>query len=428
MPQARPAATGPAIDSPPLPAAIVPATDAPIDPRPEPADAPRIALQALRVALVFGTALLLCVIGFLSVTVPGAWFPAADTKSWTAKDLVVVRGSGSLVGDELVVTAPDATGTTIISLNAHFRSSQYPAIAWIGADFPESASVTMLWNSDYLPNKVNVAPVVVEAGRLRPAQVIGTRRWVGNITGLALTVRGPLPTPLRLRGVVAKPMGALDTLRDRAGEWLAFEGWTGTSINGVVGGADMQDLPLPLLLAAAVALAIAIAHALRRWQPRAIGLGLAGVIASSFLLAWLVLDARWTWNLARQVAETASRYGGKDSRDKNLAAEDGALYAFIEKARAVLPQAPARIFVVADAPYFRGRAAYHLYPHNVYADVLGAAPAPATAIRPGDWVLVWQHSGVQYDPAQNTLHWEGRAAIPADAKLVGDGGALFVVR
>ena len=386
------------------------------------------AARALQVALVFGLALLLSVIGYLSAAVPGAWFPAADTKSWAAKDLVIVRGSGSLVGDELVVTAADATGTTIVSLNAQFRSSRYPAIAWIGSDFPERAKVTMLWNSDYLPGKVNVAPVTVESGRLRPVQVLGTRRWVGNITGLALTVQGPLSAPLRIRGVVAKPMGALGTMRDRVTEWLAFESWTGTSINSVVGGADVQDLPLPLLLAAAVALAGVIAYALTRWWPRVLGVSIAAAIAGSFLLAWLALDLRWTWNLARQVVETGTLYAGKDAREKNLAAEDGALYAFIEKARAVLPQAPVRVFILADAPYFRGRAAYHLYPHNAYADVLGAGPASATAMRPGDWVFVWQRPGVQYDPTQHKLRWSPRDTVSAEAMLIGDGAALFVIQ
>ena len=383
---------------------------------------------AMRAALLFAVALLLCVIGYLSVAVPGAWFPRAETKSWGARDLAMVRGTGTIVGDELVVTAPDASGTVIISLNAQFRSSQYPTIAWVGADFPDQARVTMLWNSDYLPGKVNVAPVDIEAGRLRPVQVLGTRRWVGNVTGLALTVQGPLPMPLRIRGVVAKPMGAFGTLRDRAAEWLVFEGWTGTSINSVVGGADTQDLPLPVLLAAAVALAAIFAYALARRLPRALGIGVAASIAIAFLLAWFVEDARWTWNLTRQIAETEGRYGGKDGRERNLAAEDGALYAFIEEARGVMPAEPVRVFVMADVPYFRGRAAYHLYPHNPYADVQGAAPAPASAMRPGDWILVWQRPGIQYDPTQHKLRWDQLQIVSADAKLVGDGAALFVVQ
>lgn len=408
------------------PSALSP-TDVPTDPHPEAPPAGQVG-GGIRAALLFALALLLCVIGYLAAAVPGAWFPRAETKSWGVRDLALVRGTGSIVGDELVVTAPDATGSVIISLKAQFRSSQYPAIAWIGADFPEQARVTMLWNSDYLPGRVNVAPVEVDAGRLRPVQVLGTRRWVGNITGLALDVQGALPMPLRIRGVVAKPMGAFGALRDRAAEWLAFEGWTGTSINSVVGGADTQDLPLPVLLAAAVALAGILAFALARWFPRALGVGVPASIAIAFLLAWFVEDARWTANLARQVAETIGRYGGADARGRNLAAEDGALYAFIEKAREVMPPEPVRVFVMAEAPYFRGRAAYHLYPYNTYADVQGAAPAPASAMRAGDWILVWQRPGIQYDPAQHKLRWDGTQIVAADAKLVGDGAALFVVR
>jgi hypothetical protein len=42
-------------------------------------------------------------------------------------------------------------------------------------------------------------------------------------------------------------------------------------------------------------------------------------------------------------------------------------------------------------------------------------------------VLVWHHSGVQYDPAQHNLRWDARVTVSAEAKLVGDGAALFVV-
>ena len=49
-------------------------------------------------------------------------------------------------------------------------------------------------------------------------------------------------------------MGAIELLRDRVGEWLAFERWNGASINTITGGADVQDLPLPALLATVVLL------------------------------------------------------------------------------------------------------------------------------------------------------------------------------
>src|SRR6185369_9275194 len=111
---------------------------------------------------------------------------------------------------------------------------------------------------------------------------------------------------------------------------------------------------------------------------------------------------------------TLAQYGGKSTRDKHAAAEDGALYAFVEKARAVLPATPARIFVAADSPYFRGRAAYHLYPHNVWFEQnQGLLPRPEW-LRTGDWFFVYQRHGIQYNPEKKSLRWDDGAAVGAD--------------
>ena len=249
------------------------------------------------------------------------------------------------------------------------------------------------------------------------------------MTGVALAVRGPLPQPIRIRGIVAKPMGAFEVVGDRVAEWLAFEQWSGVSINVVVGGADVQDLPLPPLLAAAFVLSGCVLLALWRWRPGAMPARIAAAAwLGVFVVAWLALDARWAWNLARQASVTARTYAGKDIRDKHLAAEDGALFAFIEKARAIMPATPARVFVTSDALYFNGRAAYDLLPHNTYADRVGAAMPPAAALRPGDWVLVYQRHGVQYDAAQHLLRWGPADIVTADVKLTAPGAALFLVR
>ena len=83
--------------------------------------------------------------------------------------------------------------------------------------------------------------------------------------------------------------------------------------------------------------ATAAVMALARWRPQWIGAGLPLALALMFVAAWFVLDARWQWNLARQVVVTARTYAGKDWREKHLAAEDGPLFEFIEKVRAKLP-------------------------------------------------------------------------------------------
>jgi hypothetical protein len=381
-----------------------------------------------RVALVMLLAWLALLAVYLAISVPDDWFPAAAPKAYAANGLVLARGTGQLVEEELQVTAADSTGVTLISLVSDLRASDYPTIAWIAADMPEGAIVRLLWRNDSAPQKVNAIDVPVEAGRTLPVIVANNPAWIGRITGLALAVQGPLLQPIRIRGVIAKPMGALEILGDRAGEWFAFEGWVGTSINTVTGGADFQDLPLPVLIALTVALAGTAVVLVERRRPGTFVASTPMVLGALFLIAWLILDARWTANLVRQERYTAEKYAGKSTRDKYLANADAQLFAFVERALQVLPSQPVRIFVAADAHYFRGRAAYHLYPHSVFFDPRSNELQWADQLRPGDWLLVYQQRGIQYDASRQMLRWETGRTTSAELKLIEPGAALFRMR
>jgi hypothetical protein len=333
-----------------------------------------------------------------------------------------------MVGDTLLVTAPDANGISLVTATGDVSSTDYRAIAWIAAGLPADADVRLLWRSDVQPNKLNSVPIELRDGRTLPVMVAGNPAWLGHVTGLALAIHGTLHTPVLIRGVVAKPMGAAEILGDRLREWFAFEPWNGASINTVVGGVDNGALPLPLALAVVVGIAALGAWALRRRRPDVISMTTPALVAGFFLVGWLVLDARWTLNLARQERATAAEYAGKSSRDKHLASEDAPLYAFIEKALAVIPRTPVRIFVAAESDYFRGRAAYYLYPHSVYFEPRGDALPRAGTFRPGDWILVFQQRGMQFDKAQGTMRWGDGQIVSAELKLLDPGAALFVVR
>lgn len=388
-------------------------------------DAP---FKPLRVTVFFLLALAGCTLLYLGFAAHGKWWTSTADRAFGVDKLVVARGSAIREGDELVLSREGAGGETVVSVVTDLRSKDYPLIAWIAIDVPDSAQVVLLWNTDYEPARVNKLPVRVVSGRLLPVAVGSDPHWIGRVTGLALAIHGPLVQPIRTRGVIAKSGDAKDTLVDRFREWTAFEPWTGASINTVTGGADIQDLPLPLLLVAAVVLAAAaLAWRVRRhWRANAPTLAMAA--AALFVAAWFILDARWTFNLARQTHETTARYGDKDWQGKHLAADDGPLFSFIEKVRKSLPAPPARVFVLADADYFRGRAAYHLYPHNVWYEPYFNAVPPGDRLRAGDFIVVYQRRGVQYDSAQQRLRWDGNVTVPAELKLLDGGGALFVVR
>src|ERR1700682_3774573 len=381
-----------------------------------------------RVALAMFLALLAWLAIYLVISVPSGWFPAAPIKAFEASALSLTRGTGQLVDGDLRVTAADSTGVTLISLVPELRASDYPVIEWIAIGLPEQAVVRLLWRTDHAPEKLNAINVRVELSRLLPVTVANDPAWTGRVIGLALAIQGPLSEPIRIRGVIAKPMGALEILGDRAREWLAFEGWTGTSINTINGGADIQDLPLPLLLALTIALAGAAVFVIERLRPGAFGASAPMALGTLFLIAWLILDARWTANLVQQERHTAEQYAGKSTRDKLLANDDAPLFTFVERALQVLPSRPVRIFVAADGHYFRGRAAYHLYPHSVFFDPRSREIQWADQMRAGDWLLVYQQRGIQYDASRQMLKWETGRTTSAELKLVGPGAALFRMR
>ncbi len=364
-------------------------------------------------------------LAYLAVTVQGAWFGGARTLHWTPHELTVARGSGQLRPDGLALTATDPTNTVIVSVNTSLRSSDYPVIAWKTTGVPDAAEAGLLWRNDYEPGRVFNRRIDVEAGRVQPFSLLHDPNWVGRISGLALVVKGVSIEPIVIQAATAKTMSAGELVGDRVSEWFTFEPWNGASINTLIGGADTQDLPMAFALALIVALAVAIYAALARWKPGWLGPFRAAVVGGVFIAAWIALDVRWQWNLARQVTVTSQLYAGKSWRERHLSADDRAVFAFIEKVRASLPPPPVRVFMVADEHYYRDRAAYHLYPYNVYFSPWDNSMPPPSAVRPGDYFVVYQRRGVQYDAANRRLRWDANEPVSAELVLSDAGAAMF---
>jgi len=379
------------------------------------------------VALLLVVALVALLAAYLAITIPDAWFSAARAKTFDAHAIAVAVGTGAIDEDALAVT-PDASGTIIVTVTVAFTAGDYPGVAWRLTGLPPGTEARLLWRSEARPGRTFSFAIPQEADRLAPVVVSRDQNWIGPLNGLALALRLPTPEQVRITSVTVDPMTMSSQLAGRLRDWTTFEPWSGASINTVVGGADLQELPLPVLLGLAVLIATGAAVALARWRPAWIGAQLPLALILAFMAAWLVLDLRWQVNLARQVVVTGKTYAGKDWREKHLAAEDGPLFEFIEKVRAKLPAAPARVFMAAEAHYFRGRGAYHLYPHNVYFDPWTNTLPAATALHSGDYVVVYQRRGIQFDAAQGFLRWDGGPPIAAEPVIVEPGAALFRIR
>jgi hypothetical protein len=382
-------------------------------------------LSVIATLVAFAIGCTLVIAGYVAIN-GGALTTSASPQTYEPAKMNIPRGLGRLDAGTLVAHGI-GSDVLIVAVTTDFRARDLATVAWDVTGLPDNADVRLLFNSDYTPRRVHNRPLVVEDGRLRPIALDDDRDWLGRITGLALAVRAP-DAVVRVRGVAVKPLSFRQLLTDRAGEWFRFEPWTGTSINSVTGGAATQTLPLPIPLALAALVALALVLGARRLFPTRLAYGIAPIAALVFMFAWLALDVRWTANLARQAAATIERYGGKSAEERAHAAEDGELVAFLDKARALLPDGPQRIVVLAEAHYFRGRAGWHLLPHRVWWEpARDVAPAPGM-LRPGDYVLVWRRPGAQFDAARSSVRFDNGVEVSATALLVERGSALFAVR
>ncbi|MDR2172709.1 MAG: hypothetical protein LBE32_00625 [Burkholderiales bacterium] len=384
-----------------------------------------------KLLLLFIASLLACILTYLALTLPGAWFSGASTKIWPPQNMVIARGAAVGVESGRAHLAPEPNGLAVLTVNARFPARDYPVLDWDISGLPDGTAAKLLWRTDYAPNAQRQADLTIENGRLLPVTVAHETGWLGNVLGFGIALQLPMSQSFTVVNLRARSMDAPETLSLRIKEWCSFPGWRGTSIFKLE---DPGLIPLSLLIIAAFALLFLGAALLffwRRWRDRYIDFPRAmprhwfygGMVL--LCIGWLVLDARWTIQLARQAAQTWQSYGEKDLTQKRLAAEDGALFAFINNARAELPENPVRIFIMAEISYLRSRAAYHLYPNNVFYDLHSTQPPDARFLRPGDYVLVFQQRGIQYNAAKKKIRLPSGAEFSADAKIIGAGSALF---
>src|ERR1700687_697410 len=117
--------------------------------------------------LLLGVSIIICLLGYAALGLPGVWSRSAETKAWPVADIRATRGHAAAERDALVVAANDASNTVILTVKTTpFRSASYPVIAWSGIAIPEQAEVRLLWRNDYAPDKFNAAPITVASGRL----------------------------------------------------------------------------------------------------------------------------------------------------------------------------------------------------------------------------------------------------------------------
>jgi len=377
----------------------------------------RVALVALLTGIVTFLALLLTLAAVSAPATEGAPAPSIHRDG---KQLRANTANARASGDGILVANRNEAPLTILAAEVPpFRAVDYGVISVASGELARGLEVALIWVRTDDPRQPHEQRIEVSAGRLLPTTLDTNPEWRGNVRFLALGVKGVVDRPLEIRGLSLEPLTVSGVAADALRSWRQFEGWDGRSINVVFGGRELQRIWLPaLLFTASLASAIAARFAARRLGRR---LSFAA-LAVPFIVGWMVADVRWLSNLIPQASATLAEFGGRTIEQRHLAMEDGDLYRFTQAALAQLPKEPVRIFATSDFEYFRRRAGYHLYPHNVLA-YNWAEPG---IIRPGEYVFFYQKADVRFDARAGELQWSNGRRLAARSLVAQRGAGLFV--
>ena len=132
--------------------------------------------------------------------------------------------------------------------------------------------------------------------------------------------------------------------------WTAFEVWSQQSINFLRGGGNGQIVALPVLIAGWFAKSPQGCFLLLSRFGKTIGsrqlLTTGGTL---FLIAWLLLDMRWSANNLRQIKLSIESQWSADDEQRAIIDLDGEIYQYIKRLKSeILDDQPARILIIGD--------------------------------------------------------------------------------
>lgn len=388
-------------------------------------------LRAVLLALVWlWVSGVLLVAGFSAYQASAREADSIQPLRWPGSAFRVVEGTGGLRGSGMQIRSLAGSGRAaamVAKLRIDADSFQLMEYRIEGLDPKMVAG--FIWVTREHPRSLRTVRLNPDASGFGTLNLEQLPDWDGQVARAGFLFEGSLGSPLVIRQMSLRPFSLASQLGLVWREWTAFEGWTGHSINFIIGGPKHVMIQPVAAAAAWVGLALVLywvwVKVRRRPPDRLVGI-------SILLLCWLALDARWLLDLGRQNLQTEQQFEGKTGAEKRLADKDGSLFKFVLEIRNALPAAPQRVFLVTREPfnrsaYARLRASYHLLPHNVYSHL--AVPPDSNQVQVDDYVLLLGRvaEGIHYDQQSRLLEWAGGGHLATVPELVSRSGALYRV-
>jgi len=323
----------------------------------------RIAFRLLVAALLAATLVVAGTVIYLSKGLPDQ---AGKTLQYPAAGLNFVFGSGHPAGERMLVDE-FADGYALLTsgpVSIQADVQRVLVYTWLPPKMPQEAA--FFWRrSDDTQNVLRTEITVAGTGLI---DLSGESDWRGEITELGFLIAGDNGAAVEVGDALLEPDSLNIRLRLMWNAWASFEKWTQKSINFLYGGDKHQVVALPKLLAAWLLSTLLLLWAFSRFGENFHSTQFLMIAGMLFLLAWVLLDIRWTANNLKQIRLSLETNWQTDEQQRSSNDLDGEIFKYVQRLKSdVLDNQTTRILIIGDEnaiDYYLQRAKYHLLPHS----------------------------------------------------------------
>ncbi len=276
-------------------------------------------------------------------------------------------GSGQITEDNILVDV-FTNGYALLStgpINILANSQRVLNYTWLPSTLPREAS--FFWRRSDTPQSVFKTEITLSGTQL--IDLATETEWQGEITELGFLFAGVNGEVVELGHASLMPDTLASRLQLTWRAWTVFEPWSQQSINFLHGGDYRQIIALPQLFLiwsiSTIFLLLLFSWIDNKTNPRQLLIS-TGLI---FLVAWVLLDTRWSANNLRQIQRSFQTHWASDETQRFKFELDSEIHQYTQRLKSkFLGEKPARILIVSDenvVDYNLLRAKYHLLPHSV---------------------------------------------------------------
>lgn len=339
-----------------------------------PQDSTREAVGKNGVLLQYPKLIIATILAIITVSIGAVMFlskslPAqpGETLSYPIADFKFAFGSGIPLTDKMRVDR-FANGYALLSSGpVRIQADKQRVLSYMWQPPEMLQEAAFFWRRS--TDQQNVLRTDITVTGNHQIDLFNEADWQGEITEFGFLVAGVNGEAVELGNVTLIPDSLNTRLQLSWRAWATFEEWSQQSINFLRGGGRHQIIALPMLITGWLLITL-----LLFWLSTRIGKTISArqFLATAsllFLLAWVLLDIRWSANNIRQMQLSLQTGWQADAEQRANNDLDGEIYQYIKRLKTeVLPDAPARILIIADEnafDYHLLRAKYHLLPHSV---------------------------------------------------------------